>query len=472
MTMKKAMVVLAVLKVMAIFVVLCLPIDAWAGRLHIRWVTLGDIARNGLAVLGTVVSVCASTRIVEVRVKKIWRRKENEDLPTGIVETEDRVQKFRIYGGVVWKDPNKSPVDRRVRGKLALSEIKPGQDVIVVSNMGYEVLPADSKNLQKLDLFFSDQALEHYKQSSPADVLYADLNDPDLWKPALEAMGARLLLEPRAFLALEPHKISALGWILGAQLPAKEFDAWLASMIPAIEDAPRRLELVTLARDSSLADKVSLQTQLALIKTLDLADPDQQNVLSWYVRDEATAVAEVPDSERAKHAVDFALQLAAVRSRSGDWEDFKALQKLNDSLPASDIVEINKRIGALVITSRLARDAKDRIDDGLFEFFLEQVKRAPSPHYLPELAGIDLSFIPKTHQWQVESRVAVLGAGLAIARADPGSAPAVYTALERWVRDERIFDPEIVMSIDAEKPGAKQKRWATTLRQFKELKAR
>ena len=95
-------------RVTVLLFALLVPIDTWAGKLHIRTVTLVEIAQRGLAVLGTVVSVHVSSRaVVKVKVKKIWRRVSDETLGNNPAVGE--IHEFDIYTGGVWDDPGNRP---------------------------------------------------------------------------------------------------------------------------------------------------------------------------------------------------------------------------------------------------------------------------------------------------------------------------------------------------------------------------
>lgn len=449
---------------------LCLPGDAWGGQLHVKLLTLGDVARGGFAVLGTVVSVYASRRLVTVKTKKLWQNEaDNGGLSGSTSAALGDIREFKIYGGVVWDDPRVSPVDIRVRGTLTLSQIEQGQDVIVVLGHGYEVLPADVATQEKLDFFFSEAALTQYKQNAPEDILYADLNDLDLSKVALEAMVDRRLLAPRAFIGLPEHKFYELGWQLGQRLSLPQYDAWIESLIPVVGDPERRLVLVDLAREFKANGKVSEATMVALMASLDLQNQDQQSRLRWYVHEEARALSENPDIGKALRAVEFALSLMALDAYD-DWQDQQALRSLIGHLPQHQKIAMIRRLGRLVMSSRGAVASESRFDAEIFYFFLEQVKRLPSLDYLAELEAIDLSFIPKTSQQRVESYAAILEAGWAIAQADLSRGPVIYAALQKWSRDPKVFEPELVISIEAEKPDAKRKRWRATLEKFNALK--
>ena len=461
-------------KLISILILLFLPHNVWAGQLIVDVVSLSEIARFGFAIMGTVMSVNVSKNTVGIKRKKAWARKENERfiLSHENPAIENKIEEFSIYQGVVWSDPGKSPLDRRVRNALHLTEVKVGQEVLLVFAMKNELIKADENMLRKMDLLFSEEKLEHYLKKAQAATLYKDLQDDDLRELALEAMSARNLLDPEAFLNLQPSVVFKIGWKLGKDLPAPTFDKWLASMVKATRDNGLRRKLADLAREPSLADKITDQTRINLMKSLDLNDEDQRNILSWYVSDETNALKENPDQARSERVTSFSLDVLAKRKDTVMGSEFEALRKLLESLPHDKQVEYTKRIGKLVMTSENALKTQEKIDENLFGFFISQVIKNPDIAYLPELAGIDLSLISKISQRQVEDRVSLLKAGLAIAKNKPSESHKIFNALKKWTTDQSLFKPSMVMSLDSESPESKKNQWSDVLNEFLKLEVR
>lgn len=199
---------------------------------------------------------------------------------------------------------------------------------------------------------------------------------------------------------------------------------------------------------------------MAMVAALNVGDPEQREGVRWFLKNELHALQ---GSDRAR-MVKVALTIEEER---GDGEDILDWGNMLD-LPSRTAVM--KRIGRLVSTSKRAKASQSQIDQELFELFTAEVARSPSPDYLPELSRIDVSRYPELSQAHPEQRVELLAAGLAIAKAHPSSARHVYSALERWVRDERVFHPELVVSFGNESSEKKLSRWQTTVSQFKALK--
>lgn len=432
-------------------------------------IRLVDIARRGLAVMGAVVAVDEAKNILRLKLKKIWLPPDNTqfypDLATAIGEERE----FAL---------DTDDAAFALPHSLNLSDVRVGQDAVLVggwlsrTGASYRLLPADAKVLTKMDLFFVDNTQSHYFQTAPAETLYADLKDPDLTTMAFAAMCSRHLLAPQAFLAFTPDEIYDFGSRLGERLAAAEFDQWLAAINLATREVTVRLKLADLARNN--AGKIRRQTHISIMRLLDVRDKDQRRELEYYVADEAAKLEQLQpgsgaDSEHLEELVDFSLAALSATDESVLGSVYHRLGKLLDSLPSAKRIPVVKRIGRMVSTTKHAQKSEAHLDDNLYEFFIEQVKRGPSPDYIAELGRIDLSLIPATQQFRVEARAAILSAGLAIAQANPSSRPAVVSALNKWASDEAIFNPGFVLSIDSESPQQKKMRWAEVLKQFKAL---
>ena len=238
----------------------------------------------------------------------------------------------------------------------------------------------------------------------------------------------------------------------------------------ATQDGARRLQLYDLTLELSSKKKVSDETRALLLNALDLSDSEHQPRFISFLHREVNALKTKPESARAKRTFALALQLEAARIGDAHKSDDEVLRDLIGLLPTSQKVVVIKRIGQLVATSKNARKSKVHFDERLFELFLGQVERVPSREYLPELAALDVPGYRNSPQTHIERRVALLNTGLALVKADPSSAGAVFKALERWIRDESVFSPEWVFSSDRENPRAKKLRWISTLQQFKALR--
>jgi hypothetical protein len=88
---------------------------------------------------------------------------------------------LKVYTGVVWDNPRKSPIDRRLNGHIQLDEQLAGVRVVYASS---ELLAASKATLRKLELFYNPDSMAAYRKSSALKQLAADLADFDLFDTA------------------------------------------------------------------------------------------------------------------------------------------------------------------------------------------------------------------------------------------------------------------------------------------------
>ena len=443
-----------------------------AGQLHVIYLNMSDFARFGYITLGVVVSVDVSKSVVIAKIKKVWLKKNEYNQNVNLSDMIGQTQEYTIYGGVVWDDPGMSPIDQRVMGAIDITALEKGMEVIFVPNHGYEMLAAEDKTLSKLDLFFSESGLSDYKNNSPAERLYRDLNDFDLKKPALEAMCERDLLSPKAFLDLGEREMFDLGWDMRDMLSDKKYDAWFLSLVNFNHTPEQRKTLMDISRESLVSPKLSLETKMTLYRKLDLTDSEQSNYIRWMIRDSIESYDENNplklNEKTAEILADFSM-LIIEHQRFDDYREKQVLKEILSKLPEKVRLEKIKKIGELIMLSKEAEDSENGYDDNLFDIFLELNKEYPSIEYLPVFTSIDISGISSTSQSKVDNHSHLLDAAWFLSQNFPESKKEIYKIFEKWAEDESLFDPELIMSIDSESPSQKRERWKTSLKRFKSL---
>lgn len=460
-------------RILLVISILLISGNLAAGQLHVDYITLVDVAKWGqIIMLGTVVSIDAAKNKVQAKIKRYWRKEDTGNIVNvNDVDSPKNIQELRIYSGIVWTDPNKSPMDRRVMGAISVSEIKLGQDVIFIPNMGYEMLPAKAETMEKLDLLYSPSSLAEYKTSAPAEKLYHDLKDNDMSAMALDTMCERNLLAPEAFLAVEDWRMFQFGWEMRNKLSDEKYDAWFLSMVHAVQSMRQKIRLVDLARETLVAPKIRRSTYLTLLRSLDLADPDQSRYIEYFISEESDEIKKHPESlrvETAEIAINFALALME-KSKSIDSRQTDSLSTLLTAFPKEKRIVVIRKIGSLVMTSQSAMQSNYKFDENLFDYFLKMVRAVPSLEYLPEFTKINIATIPDTSQAKVENYSTLLDVAWFLAQSFPDHKLAIRTTFARWAVDGKLFSPDIIMSIDAESPEKKRIRWQESLNKFKSL---
>ncbi len=179
---------------------------AHASQLHVTYFDLAAVAQQaGIALVATVLSV----RLHGARKRVKARVDEVHELPLQDeavwVDRSDYLPgneyEFPIYEGVEWTDPNESPIDFRVRGSLAVEELKPEDRVVAVDAFhGWELLPWSSDMERKLHVFFTENGARRYAETTSSGQLQDDLADADWYALAREALIDRKALTPEVIL--------------------------------------------------------------------------------------------------------------------------------------------------------------------------------------------------------------------------------------------------------------------------------
>lgn len=448
----------------------CIAGSVEAGQLHVHLQTMSDFVRFGYAVMGTVLSVNASKMIVRARIDKVWhKREEGFGYPSSRDHKPGQIVEFNIYGGVVWTDPNKSPIDMRVRGHLYIGEVTENQQVIFVPSHGYEMIAASESNIAKLDLFYSENGIKGYMEKSSAEKLYADLKDIDLSGVALDAMCERNLLDPGAFLTLEARQLFDLGWSMRDKLDDERYDSWFRSLVRS-KHSPEQLKyLIDLSRETLVRDKLRSETKLELFQKLDLNDYDQAVYIKWDARETMEKHRNNPQEvsfDAIKTAIGFYL-MYMEHQKFDDWQDKEGLKHLLESLTDEDKIQTIKIIGSYVMGSAYAKKSGDGYDDYLFDLFLELSEKYPSLEYLIEFEKIDLSGISKTSQSRVDNHSLLLDAAWRLEEKFPKKKKEIHSTFAKFAVEAEMFYPNLIMSIDSESPDQKRERWKRSYERFK-----
>ncbi|MFP4443403.1 MAG: hypothetical protein ACLFST_09800 [Spirochaetia bacterium] len=239
--------------VLVLGIFLFLPERAEAGQLHINLLGLQDIANQAGYALGVVIlGVNAAERTVRVLVERIWTGKGsspegftsellNED-GSEVVYINSETYKagqeyeFPIYEGVEWTDPDVSPMDFRVRGAVSLETVKPGDKTVVLQGWGKEMVPRTGEMDRKLELFFSENGVEQYRESVTVDVLKRDLSDPDLREIAYEELEKKGSLTPEVIVKAAGSAPDVFQFVIAylRPLPEREQTVFFETAIPIL----------------------------------------------------------------------------------------------------------------------------------------------------------------------------------------------------------------------------------------------
>lgn len=214
------------LTILAVFFFLAAVEPAYAGQLHVTYFDMAAIARQGgLALVSTVLSVNLQEKRkkVRVRVEEVWIAHDEEEaymMPLGSGDSDDgpyqpgKEYELPIYEGVVWTDPNESPIDFRVGGAIRVEDIQPQDRVVAVNVHGWELLPRDSDMERKLEVFFTSDGTRRYVEDTDTAQLKRDLADTDFYLLAREALTGRNELTAEAILEAASRKVRPFNMLL------------------------------------------------------------------------------------------------------------------------------------------------------------------------------------------------------------------------------------------------------------------
>lgn len=172
------------------------------GQLHVEHFGLRDVAESGDSLLiGVIESVVppadrkeSHDSAIVLRVEKVVGPDPGGGLRAGANAS------IAVYGGVVWDDPHKSPLDRRLRGAIGP---KRGDRVVAVPSRGFtcvELLPADERTLRIVSILWDPATKATWLASKD---LEADLAIADLAPMAVAELDKRGALTAARLLAAD-----------------------------------------------------------------------------------------------------------------------------------------------------------------------------------------------------------------------------------------------------------------------------
>ena len=422
---------------------LFLSLVVFAGQLHIDRMGLRHVAKAGDALyIGVVESVTPP--------KKNQKKSHNSSItftiekivgtPQGKAPAIGSTIPLTVYGGIVWDNPNKSPIDRRLQGAVAP---KRGERVIAVDAHGantVELLPATDANLRVVSILW-DAAARTTWLASPDAVLGADLATEDLAAMAAEELGKRgaltaavLLKANDDFLFDHVHEMEA-----APKLRFLTEAAPLAKADPKVRDIVLRLAtyeprpgwIAAAAPIVAMADPATKEGEHA-IRDMHLA----LVIVSGGVKENR-----FPGPLDLSPFVDFLLAYETHRPdyRSSGDDD---LPKITAHLSA-------KAKAALAVGflegSRTSTDADGEYDDFLLHEAARLAKEAPDASILAPLAKIDPT-LPRVTSSKESVMDALLTIGAAVVAGVPSERARVQEIVQPWI-DKKIAAPKDTLAL-------------------------
>jgi hypothetical protein len=396
---------------------LLLASAAHAGQLGIVEHGLKDAMRAGQITVGTVKDTRKGEILVDV--KRVFLQRGSARPTVG------ESAWLKLYAGVEWTDPNKSPIEPRLHGGRRSAKV--GEEIVAVPAMlgeSVEILDADPATLGTLELLFAADPKRELATRNDTQ-LEALLKSADTGELALTELVRRGRLRPPAIAEADVLVLAAHWKTLGSAARAK-LVADNTQVLAA--DHKARDRMLSVAETPLVADNLP-----ALAKLVPLYDAKT-----------------IEDARRLDDLVDQLAQLA--RAQKVDLSPFADLV-LGFELRRPDYKREDKNLPDL--TARFDAAAKEKLAAGLLRgaytssrvlgnepdaFLVGEAVRlageAPGQSLLAALSTLD----PLGRRWVMD---AIVDVGVALAKAHPQLVPSVRDLFDRW------FDAGAVASDEA-----------------------
>lgn len=401
---------------------------AFAGQLMLERYGLADVKKEGIAVIAGTVEAFAKGKTkndfsLTVKVTRVFG---------GTAPAVGATYTCTVYDGVVWDDPHKSPIDRRLNHAVGPVVAK-GKLVYLVPRHKFgssvELLEGTPENLTRLEVHFDDEAKKRWLASAD-QVLEAALGDDELTAFAFPELARRGAIRAPALLKADHQRAREY---LKQLAPAARATFFKDAIALAKTNAEARDDLYELTCNDLpsawAADVAPLAEQLQPGKGdegrrfTDLRD--ELGYLVGRVKDKTEK--QKPDlSAFAPYLVRYLL--ARPDYRSSDDE----LPELYPYLSAA----AKQQLAIGLINGLLASDRSKPDDPDLYvlDVAVELAKQAPSASMLEPLGTIDPSIVRVTSQREATMGL-MLDLGRAVAQGVPSARRQAQVLLEPWLVD-------------------------------------
>lgn len=319
-----------------------------------------------------------------------------------------------VYGGLVWDDPQISPIDHRLRGSILPA---PGVRVMAVpcDSSRFELLPVTEERMRVLSLLWNPEKKADWL-AGPDTVLVADLANGDLARPAAEVLEQRGALTTERLLTAEEEFLTEYVHRQKIDLQIRIFREAAA---PAIADPSLRDRVLRLAfsdpHPAWIADIAPLMAQV---------DPTTEAGRNQFSRMHFALVKAAAGTADLSPFSDFLIRYE--RHRPDDQSTDDDLEKLTPFMDARAKAAIAVGFVASARTSTFAREAYDW-------FLLRQaarlVKEAPDASILDALSRLPVA-VTTNHRLVADP---LLEMGGAIFTAFPSERARVQELLGPWI---------------------------------------
>lgn len=421
---------------------------AFAGQLMVERYGLADVKKEGIAVIaGTVVAFAKGQKkndfSLTVKVTRVFGATEPA---VGSTYT------CTVYEGVVWDDPHKSPLDRRLNNAVGPMVAK-GKLVYLVPQFkgtkSVELLQGTPENLTRLEVHFDEQAKKRWLASAD-QVLEAALGDDELAPLAFPELAKRGSIRAAPLLKADQQRAKEYLKQLAPPARAKFFKDALEL---AKTNAEARDDLYALAcNDLSSA----WTTDVAPIAALYQPAPGDAGRRFTDLRDELGYLIDRVKEKTEKQKPDlsaFGPYLVRYLLARPDY------RSSDDSLPElfpylSSAAKQQMAVGLITGLLTSNRSKPDDPDLYVLDVAEQLTRQAPSVSVLEALGTIDPSLVRVTSQREATMGL-MLDIGRAVVKGVPSASRQAQVVLEPW----------LVEGVEAEEEALKA--WRKTMPKWK-----
>lgn len=408
------------------FVVLTLAHVASAGQLVTQHYGLADVRKDGsFVVAGTVDTFSKGKTKNDFSLTVKVARTFGPSAPAvGSAYT------VKVYDGVIWDDPHKSPMEHRLRNAVG-PQVAKGKTVYLVpqypGSQQVELLEGTKENLTRIEVHFDDEARKRWL-ASESPVLEAALGDDELAGFAFPELARRGPIRAAALLKAD-------------YTPARAYLAGLAAPVRAtfFKDALALAKTDAVARDALYdltcnALPAAWVADIAPLAELYPAKEGDEGRRFFDLRDELSSLLSRVKEKTEKQRPDLSPLAPYLARYLVGKPTYRSDDDLSELFPF--MTPAGKQQLALAVLSAVPANVGPKPEDPDLSLFADVeglVKLAPpSPALLDALGKIDPSKVRVTSARE-DAMGSLLTIGLAIAKANPASRRQVQEVLEPWL---------------------------------------
>ncbi|TFG61358.1 MAG: hypothetical protein E4H36_10585, partial [Spirochaetales bacterium] len=395
------------------------PALLFSGQIHVTYFGLADAWQaSGQAVLATVAGDINSRNAFPYTVDKLWRSPSPVSFKLMRALKQGERRRGKLYTGLVWTNPDESPVDNLLWGHLTSGSIFRGGRVILFPkgpNL-FWAMPVTDDIIRKLDALEKEGNLRSLLEGATDSSLLEALSDIDLWGDAVRRLEEKGMLSPYVLLTNRlPSENTSLARHYAEGLAPAERESFFLScgrQMHLLPESARREVLTMLINNSGNVSGKETAVFLKFLSKLDLSLPANLDQYGYYlaVLDElqfSMAVSGEMDSSLLPRPGDFAKNLSFYTENREPYASYEdAIESITGKLPRAERTILVSLLFGSISGTPFSDYYLGNCDAFLLKICLDWAIREPSPAYMPGIASIPLKdFKDKTSCRETAARM-------------------------------------------------------------------